>query len=145
VAELELVERIVASLQNDLNSSTLPDRPLLMIEAQHPISSIENVQAGAELGAWIWIDIRLGGRSVGMIGIDRAGDVNDEEDSAYRLAKAADELQDHVVEAIGEAWPKCPNHQHPMQAKIVSADAVWMCPARETPIALIGALDESGA
>lgn len=41
----------------------------------------------------------------------------------------ADRLQDFVVENLRRAAPRCPSHPHPLEADIVTEQAVWRCPA----------------
>ncbi|WP_424185399.1 NUDIX hydrolase [Actinokineospora sp. G85] len=48
---------------------------------------------------------------------------------AEAVALLANQLQDHAVEeAFGEALPHCPGHQHPLTARVVGGNPLWVCP-----------------
>jgi hypothetical protein len=55
---------------------------------------------------------------------------------AWSISRAADAIQEHVIENICNTWPTCPAHpNHPLWA--VDRNAVWRCrsdPSIEYPI-----------
>ncbi len=65
---------------------------------------------------------------------------------ADRTAKAADQVQEWVIEELwGQAatnWPPCPNHpdSHPLSAEVRDDVAVWVCPRERTVFAAVGSL-----
>ncbi|MBI4728468.1 MAG: hypothetical protein HY775_03070 [Acidobacteria bacterium] len=46
----------------------------------------------------------------------------------------------YVIDELWEAWPKCPAHEHPLEAAVVKNEAVWRCPADGSAWAPIGEL-----
>jgi hypothetical protein len=45
------------------------------------------------------------------------------------IVATANQIQDHVIEAThGAALPRCPAHQHPLQATLVDGEPRWVCP-----------------
>lgn len=66
---------------------------------------------------------------------------------AERVAHAADQVQEWVIEdqlwETGRTnWPRCPTHpvNHPLQATVVGANAVWTCPVDRSMVRAVGAL-----
>jgi hypothetical protein len=66
---------------------------------------------------------------------------------AQRVALAADQLQDIVVEALWTAerstsWPECPIHPgtHPLNAELTAAGPMWRCARSGVDIVEIGSL-----
>ncbi|RYB90951.1 hypothetical protein EUA93_18610 [Nocardioides oleivorans] len=64
---------------------------------------------------------------------------------AERVADAADQVQEWVIEdqlwGSGRTnWPPCPSHpdNHPLQAAVVGAGAVWTCPADRSVVRPVG-------
>lgn len=62
-----------------------------------------------------------------------------------QLVSVADQVQEWVIEENGPTnsnWPQCPWHpdNHPLSAQLVDGQGVWICPVRNTPVALIGEL-----
>jgi hypothetical protein len=45
------------------------------------------------------------------------------------LATVADRLQDVWIDHVWEARPRCPLHEHPLNALELDGEAVWVCPA----------------
>ena len=56
------------------------------------------------------------------------------------LATIADYLQEHVIDELFRAWPKCPDHEHPLSSAVVDGKAVWRCPAEVARVWPIGSL-----
>ena len=52
----------------------------------------------------------------------------------------ADYLQDHVIDVLLRAWPKCPDHEHPLSSAVVNGEAVWRCPTEAARVWPIGSL-----
>ncbi len=68
------------------------------------------------------------------------------EPEVSRLVLLADRMQEHfseLVEAWGQARPRCPRHTHPLAPAQREGAAWWACPADKTPVAPIGALKTS--
>ncbi len=55
----------------------------------------------------------------------------------------ASTIQDTVTHGLRAAWPKCPRHDHPLEATVLHGQSVWVCPRDGSFVAEIGAL--SGA
>ena len=63
-------------------------------------------------------------------------DISPLDEQPYRLVRIADALQEQLIEeswrSVGAATPRprCPltGHGHPLQARLLHADAVWQCP-----------------
>ena len=76
---------------------------------------------------------------------------NEWDTKADALRHLADQAQEVVIEAVrtatGDArpWPECPEHpdHHPMKAREVDGEAVWMCPRQERTRIPIGRLHDS--
>lgn len=65
----------------------------------------------------------------------------DAEELESRLALVAERLQEGVVRSLDDhAWPKCPEHEHPLVADHVGGHAVWRCPAAGGTTWLVGTL-----
>jgi hypothetical protein len=62
----------------------------------------------------------------------------DEAATAVGLSHAADQLQDHVIDCLEAAWPKCPDHEHPLTASVRDEVAVWVCPMTDAVHRRIG-------
>lgn len=67
--------------------------------------------------------------------------------AAERVVAVTDQVQEWAIEGQlwGEGptnWPRCPHHpgNHPMQAATVNDSAVWVCPATDEVVALVGGL-----
>ena len=59
------------------------------------------------------------------------------------LASAAYVIQEGVLEEIDRAWPKCPNHQHPLVPDVAEGTAVWRCPSADSDRWRIGDLPKT--
>jgi hypothetical protein len=48
---------------------------------------------------------------------------------ADAIAALASQIQDHAMEASwGQPLPPCPDHAHPLEARVIDGVAVWECP-----------------
>jgi hypothetical protein len=56
------------------------------------------------------------------------------------LATVADRLQDVYIDHLWEARPRCPLHEHPLNALELDGEAVWVCPAESAWRRPIGSL-----
>ena len=65
---------------------------------------------------------------------------------AELVATTADNLQQAMIDHVGEARPVCPYHPHPLVATTVDGVAVWACPQGDGawPIGSIGRPNASG-
>ena len=73
-------------------------------------------------GNLTWYEVSVNDVFAATIGV--SADLSDEE----RLVDFAGRLQDVVIEATHQAWPRCPGHPHPASATVVTGRAVWVCP-----------------
>ena len=64
------------------------------------------------------------------------------EPEAEVLADLASTVQDHVIDHIQSAWPRCPGHTHPANAVASGQVAVWVCPTDGRQICPVGELNE---
>jgi hypothetical protein len=62
------------------------------------------------------------------------------ESEADAVVKVADLLVDDVIEQLWGAWPICPGHGHPAEARVVADEAMWVCPQVGVTIARVGEL-----
>ena len=69
-------------------------------------------------------------------------------DRSARLMSAADQFQEWVIEELARSgqstsWPSCPTHPdtHPLRARVVLGEAMWVCATVDMPIAHIGGLN----
>ena len=60
------------------------------------------------------------------------------EHDAEAIVLLVDDIQDELVTRIGAAWPRCPDHEHPLEAALVDGDAVWKCPSEGFIVRRIG-------
>jgi hypothetical protein len=74
--------------------------------------------------------------------------VSPHQSEAERLVEVADQVQEWVIEELwrkGSNWPQCPRHPttHPARPRVgaVSGLPEWTCPADDSRIADIGALN----
>lgn len=81
--------------------------------------------------------VHVDGRVVGAVAVDEAEDP-DADHIAATLAVAADQLQDHVIDALNRAWPPCPLHSHPLEAEYRAGAAIWVCPHSDNEVSRIG-------
>ena len=119
----------------------LPDAVTVVlrdISATYPVPvHVEPIAAGGGNDVWITVDTH-----------SKAGiRVADALAPAEQIADVADQVADWLVESLPGAgyravWPECPLHpdSHPMQARVVEAAAVWVCPAGVDAIVAIGSL-----
>lgn len=49
-------------------------------------------------------------------------------------------VQDDVIDELREAWPACPQHEHPLFPEAVAGVAVWICPVNPSSTVPIGQL-----
>ena len=77
------------------------------------------------------------------VSIPRAAPLED------RIVQAADQVQEWAIEdqlwGSGRTnWPPCPTHpqNHPLQARVAGAIAMWVCPADHSAVAPIGEAQE---
>ncbi|GAA5142059.1 hypothetical protein GCM10023340_04930 [Nocardioides marinquilinus] len=71
------------------------------------------------------------------------------DDEATRVASAADQVQEYVIESLLTAptnWPPCPHHPetHPLEAHVVDDVAAWVCPRGGGVVAPVGGLSSPG-
>lgn len=85
-------------------------------------------------------------------GTGRGVSVSREETVEDRIAQAADQVQEAVIEAQlwGRAptnWPRCPYHpvSHPMLATAEGGLAVWVCPVDRRTVEEVGRLGAGAA
>jgi len=61
-----------------------------------------------------------------------------------RLVRVANAFQNDanfwLPDAWGEPLPRCPGHQHPLDPRVIAAEAWWICPATDECVARIGEL-----
>src|SRR5262245_22906065 len=68
----------------------------------------------------IWLVVVDGAPEGGFV-------ISDQGESEGSVAAAADQVQDHVIDALQRAWPKCPEHEHPLRPTVIDSQAVWVC------------------
>jgi hypothetical protein len=82
-----------------------------------------------------------------MLGGSTGLSVEVEAPEESRVAAAADQVQEWVIEELGSTgtatnWPPCPRHlaSHPLQSVVLDGVATWICPADGEQIGPIGSL-----
>ena len=56
-------------------------------------------------------------------------------DVSVAQSALASQAQDFIIEHLGEAWPRCPEHAHPLRPQMHgsrNAKGVWICPSDPT-------------
>lgn len=69
--------------------------------------------------------------------------VDGDQSIAETAAGIAFQLQDDVMDEVWGAWPKCPQHAHPLSSEVVSGIAIWACPrdaSSSVPIGQLGGI-----
>lgn len=66
--------------------------------------------------------------------------LDSDESLEQAVCELADELQDFAIDSTGQAWPKCPDHEHPLEAELITGQASWVCPQTSEALYPIGQL-----
>ena len=132
--------RVLLALQGDLDAARLG--VVLSIdefESLHPaLGLLEDVSDLREASV---IRVTIGRELVGAVVLGMSADSGDETISGI-LAHVADRLQDEIVDSLRIAWPRCPDHAHPLKAEERERVAIWVCPESGRRVADIGHLKQ---
>ena len=61
----------------------------------------------------------------------------------HQLLHLLDQVQDHIIETEGAAWPRCPEHEHPLTLSAGEGRIAWKCSETGRLIASFGELGAS--
>lgn len=133
------MSQIIAALQHDV-AQGLPLGVELRAASFPDIDEGLLTEAGLDWGieGLTSVLLILDGAIAGVVGVETGLDPQDRAAMSFALAAAADQLQNDVIEASRQAWPKCPLHDHPLKAEERNDIAVWVCPLSAVSIAPIG-------
>lgn len=130
---------VVEALQHDLDACTASNITLSVERVRDIHDAMQEIVEEYTLDDFVLV-IRVGDQIVGAVAVGPSPSFGD---LGGTLAMTADQLQDHVIDALQRPWPRCPGHSHPLSAVERDGVAVWVCPLSGERINGIGALSES--
>jgi hypothetical protein len=107
------------------------------------VAATTDVDLQIEVGGW---STELGPSALIQAGRGATGVyVRLADSESERVIAATEAVQEVVIEELwarASNWPMCPAHRssHPMDARSVSEQAWWVCPADGALVALVGTL-----